>query len=71
MKVEGSSHIARIHYSEGALFVQFHTGAVYRYDNVPPEKWDGLVAAKSKGVYLNAEIKPHHHVFRESEWRFD
>lgn len=30
----------------------------YRYSNVPPELWSALLAAPSKGTFLNQTLKP-------------
>ena len=42
------------------LFVRFHSGGVYSYDNVPPEKYDDLQKADSVGRFIGAEIKGKH-----------
>ena len=42
------------------LYVQYTSGVRYRHANVPPAKFDALMASPSKGVYLNTHIKPHH-----------
>jgi hypothetical protein len=38
------------------LYVVFNTGRVYEYQDVPPETYQGLVEAGSKGKYLNERI---------------
>jgi len=38
------------------LEVVFNTGRTYLYRNVPPEEFDGLMAAESKGRYMRANI---------------
>jgi hypothetical protein len=40
-----------------ALEVEFHTGSVYRYSNVPELVYRGLLSAPSKGRYFAARIK--------------
>jgi hypothetical protein len=41
------------------LHVRFKTSATrYIYEDVPPEVFDRLMAAESKGAFVNAEIKP-------------
>lgn len=54
-----SSVIAQIHYDEDAaiLTVIFLSGAVYKYKKVPPEVYQTMKSAKSKGIYLNKHIK--------------
>lgn len=39
------------------LFVTFVTGRVYVYDGVPPDVYEALLRAPSKGQFFNAEIK--------------
>lgn len=34
------------------LFLRFHSGKVYRYFGFPPEQYDELLAAESKGGYF-------------------
>ena len=41
-----------------ALEVEFARGRVYRYRDVPPEVFDELERAESKGIYVNLVIKP-------------
>jgi hypothetical protein len=38
------------------LEVVFNSGTVYRYSGVPREVYDGLLAADSKGSYMQAEV---------------
>lgn len=62
-----SSNIKRIGYSEGRfdgvswlwrnLFVEFKSGSVYCYTDVPQDVHVALMNAVSKGKYLNAYIK--------------
>jgi len=54
-----SSNLAAIGYDPTAaeLQVQFQTGAIYAYHNVPPEVYDGLVNASSKGTYFAEMIR--------------
>ncbi|MGH8899147.1 MAG: KTSC domain-containing protein [Egibacteraceae bacterium] len=39
------------------LEAEFTSGAVYRYSDVPPETYEGLMAADSHGRYFNAHIR--------------
>ena len=54
-----SSNIEAIGYDENAqeLHVQFLSGGYYVYHEVPREIFDNIMAAPSKGSYLNREIK--------------
>jgi hypothetical protein len=54
-----SSVIASIGYSRSdeTLEVQFHTGRVYQYERVPPERHAALMAAESIGSYFNENIR--------------
>ena len=54
-----SSNIEAIGYEAGAqeLQVRFLSGDTYVYHGVPEEVYDELMAAPSKGSYLNRMIK--------------
>jgi len=39
------------------LEVEFHSGSIYQYLNVPEHEYEGLLNASSKGRYLNTHIK--------------
>ena len=53
-----SSAIATVRYSdEAALDVEFRNGLAYRYFAVPQSIVEGLLAAESKGAYLNKFIR--------------
>jgi hypothetical protein len=39
------------------LEVEFNSGSVYQYSGVPPEEYEGLMNAGSKGRYLSRNIK--------------
>lgn len=55
-----SSNVASVGYDEtsGELHVVFlNSPTVYVYLGVPREVFDGLMAAESKGSYLNREVK--------------
>jgi KTSC domain len=58
-----SESIALVGYDEEAqeLYVRFHNrGRTYAYEDVSPAQLQALLAAPSKGRYLNWEIKPYH-----------
>lgn len=54
-----SSNIASIGYDEAAktLEIEFHTGSVYQYLNVPIEIYRGLLKAGSPGGYFRNHVK--------------
>lgn len=54
-----SSNIAAMGYDEltGELQVQFQNGAIYSYQNVAPETYQGLFNAPSKGQYFAYTIR--------------
>lgn len=56
-----SSVIRLYNYDEAArrLRVKFVSGAVYEYDEVPPEVVEALAAAGSKGRFFGARIRDH------------
>jgi len=39
------------------LEIEFHSGGIYQYFNVPESKYDGLMSADSHGKYFDAHIK--------------
>lgn len=54
-----SSNIRAVGYDADTLVleVEFLNGAVYQYSGVPSYEYEGMMAAESKGTYLNANIK--------------
>lgn len=54
-----SSNVASVGYdpTSRVLEVEFHSGGVYRYLNVPEGAYQALLSAPSVGSYLNAKIK--------------
>ena len=54
-----SSNIASIGYDEATetLEVEFLSGSVYQYYNVPPNMHEQIMQAGSKGKFLNIYIK--------------
>ena len=59
MQFVDSSNLEQIGYlgDEMELHVIFRGGARYVYHDVPPQIFEGLAEAPSKGSYLNREIK--------------
>ena len=62
-----SSNVEAVAYVERrrALRVRFNGGATYEYLDVPREVYDALMAAESKGGFLNREVKP---IFEFVRW---
>ncbi|HEV2846812.1 MAG TPA: KTSC domain-containing protein [Thermoanaerobaculia bacterium] len=54
-----SSAISSVGYDErkSMLEVEFQSGAVYEYFDVPPKVWRELQAADSKGRFLSRRIR--------------
>ena len=54
-----SSNIHSIGYDpeSSTLEVEFNTGSIYQYSNLPESEYEGLMNAVSKGRYLNRNIK--------------
>ncbi|TZF84577.1 KTSC domain-containing protein [Pedobacter sp. BS3] len=54
-----SSVVAAVKYNPdlSELTVRYVSGAVYQYKNVPEKTYKELMAASSKGRYLNFSIK--------------
>ncbi len=58
-KYVSSSNIVSIGYdaNDMILEVEFKSGAVYQYYDVPQHIYDGLMTASSHGSYLDAYVK--------------
>lgn len=54
-----SSSLASVGYHRGMelLEVEFKSGALYRYENVPGHLYDELLSAESKGAFFNTCIR--------------
>lgn len=54
-----SSNLRLVGYDvdESVLEIEFHSGSVYQYFNVPPDKYESLMRASSKGSYFATYIK--------------
>lgn len=57
-KVE-SSNVASVGYDQldGILEIEFNSGAIYQYENVPVRVYEVMMKADSVGKYFNAHIK--------------
>jgi hypothetical protein len=60
-----SSAVARIGYDAGAeeAYVEYLDGDLYAYEGVPPDVFEELANAESKGTFVNDVIKEY--PFRE------
>jgi hypothetical protein len=52
-----SSNLESVAWADGALHVRFKGGSEYRYADVPEAVFYGLMAARSKGEFLNQYVK--------------
>ena len=71
MPVLESSAIALLSYNPGRreLRVRYRGGGDYAFLNVPPEEYEALMSAPSKGAYVNDVIKPRYRFRRLSSRR--
>lgn len=51
-----SSNIASIGWEDDALEIEFRSGHIYVYQNVPELEWQRAVGADSPGKYVAANI---------------
>ena len=65
-KSVNSSMLRRVRYDPQKRFldVVFRTGEKYRYKDVPPDEYDGLMEAQSHGKYMQTRIIDHYDVVR-------
>lgn len=54
-----SSNIHSVGYDTEAatLEIEFNSGSIYQYLNVPKSEYESLMSSSSKGRYLNRNIK--------------
>lgn len=54
-----SSNIASVGYEDSSqtLEIEFQSGAIYQYFDVPRVAFDGLIAAGSKGGFFHEQIR--------------
>jgi hypothetical protein len=65
-KKVNSSMLRRVRYDPRNKFldVVFRTGESYRYRDVPPDEYEGLMQAESHGKYMQMHIIDHYEVVR-------
>ena len=59
MESVSSSNVSSVgyEYSENALYVEFNSGAIYKYYDVPEHEYEQLLNASSIGSYLWSHIR--------------
>jgi len=67
--VVNSSSLRALGYDpeQQVLEVEFSSGALYRYEAVPPEAEQALLEADSLGRHFNQVFKPQHYRYRRVE----
>ncbi len=63
-----STVIRAFHYhaAQRRLEILFRTGRRYSYDNVPPDTFEAMKAAFSKGAFFNAHIRDKYRYVRDA-----
>jgi hypothetical protein len=56
--------LKEVGYEESTLEVEFTTGTVYQYFDVPERVFEELMAAESKGGFFNSQIRGHYRYAR-------
>lgn len=57
LKKVKSSNIDSVGYENENLYIQYQSGAIYKYKNVPKIIYESLMDSDSKGRYMNSSIK--------------
>lgn len=52
-----SSNIESVGYENENLYIQYQSGAIYKYKNVPKVIYESLIDSDSKGRFMNSKIK--------------
>lgn len=62
-----SSNIRSVGYDphKKLLEIEFNSGAIYQYDDVPQHVYDNLMTAESVGSYFNSVIKPNYEAWKQ------
>jgi hypothetical protein len=65
-KKVNSSMLRQVRYDPKNRFldVVFRTGETYRYKDIPPDEYDGLMKAESHGKYMQMHIIDHYETIR-------
>jgi len=59
-KMVNSSNLKSVGYENSTLEIEFNSGGIYQYLNVPGTIYSSLMSAPSKGRYLEEYIKPNY-----------
>ena len=59
-----SSSLRSVGYDDGALEIEFRSGGVYRYADVPRETYEGLLGARSHGSYFHEHVRSQYDYHR-------
>ena len=57
LKKVKSSNIDSVGYENENLYIQYQSGVIYKYKNVPKVIYESLIDSDSKGRFMNSEIK--------------
>lgn len=57
LKKVKSSNIDSVGYENENLYIQYQSGTIYKYKNVPKVIYESLMDSDSKGRYMNSSIK--------------
>jgi hypothetical protein len=52
-----SSNINKVGYDDNNLLVEYKSGVLYKYLNVPKKLYEELLNSESKGRFMNSNIK--------------
>ena len=58
LKPVQSSNIAAVAHHDGALFVKFNSGKVWKYPGVPVSAYNEMLLSGSVGSYFARHVKP-------------
>ena len=59
-----SSNLRSVGYSDNVLEIEFNSGGIYQYFNVPVEVFFRLMSAPSHGKFFHANIKNRYYYKR-------
>ena len=61
-QVSGQVKVAYYNKDRQSMIVEFKSGGIYAYLNVPIEVWNKSLNASSIGKFLNTDVKPYYKV---------
>ena len=59
LKPVDSSRMSAVGWDSNTMYVEFHNGAVYAYDDVPYEEYEDFISSPSLGRGLSVFDKRH------------